>query len=306
MFLLVIHFLGGFGLPYPVIFEVTDEEPVAAGVYLEAPKDAVYKDGRLFIADWRGGRLILATEKGTQIIAKHGFGPGELKNYPSDLIIEDGYLFVFEWNWHVRSRFDLEGRYIDREKPSKEYRAMEGVAIRGYGFEGRIAHGHNFRYGDRCFFDPLSENTLLGDHLSRSMIDFGDDEILVLAKRTGAIATVTPDCAMDVRMKLNLLSFATDPIPSARTYVRYENKLTKTLRNGLPLIGLAVRDLGRAWVLIRNEHNEDRWLYALDIARGTIVFKHQLDAAFNRIRYNNGALILLAEDDAIVRCLKVE
>ena len=71
------------------------------------------------------------------------------------------------------------------------------------------------------------------------------------------------------------------------------------------MIGFAVQTIRRAWALIRNEHNEDRFLYECNLETGEIRFKEALDADFTKIRYSNGMLILIAEEEGIVRCLKV-
>ena len=134
----------------------------------------------------------------------------------------------------------------------------------------------------------------------------GSDKVLVLAKRNGTIATVTDDCQVLPKFKWNLSRFAIDPTPIKNVYVDYKRKLSNLQKDGLPLIGLTLKNLQLGWALIRNEHNEDRWLYEFNLETGTTMFKEKLDVAFSTIRYSNGALILVSETEAVLRCLLVE
>ncbi len=206
----------------------------------------------------------------------------------------------------MMSAFDKKGRFLYKKPPKKGLYPLNGVQIHKISFVRRIRNGFNYQFDKGCFFDKLNEQTLMGEHLSRSLLAVGSDKVLVLAKRNGTIATVTDDCQVITKFKMNLLRFAIDPTPIKNAYVDYKRKLSNLQKNGLPLIGLAVKNRQLGWVLIRNEHNEDRWLYELNLETGTTVFKEKLDVAFSTIRYSNGALILVSETEAVVRCLLVD
>ncbi len=229
-----------------------------------------------------------------------------MANRPVDLEWRNNQLSVYEWNHHVASRFDLKGRYLDRTQPERKVIRLGDRRIKVQSLEERYLLG--FRYqmlGVECSFDHFEDRTLVGEHLSRSLLALTEDDRLLLATRRGRFRSVSDDCQETDLFQQPLASYAKEASPTESSYVVYRGKFTKLYRDGLPLIGFAAQSLSKAWALVRHEHNETSHLFELDLAAGQKTFHAPLPFSFDGIRYMQGALILWSSEDALVWVLQV-
>jgi len=293
-------------IPYALTLEISDEDEISSGVFLQAPVDALYWQDRLFVLDSKGYRVI-STKQGThKIIGKRGKGPGEFANEPVMFCVENHQLKVFEWNFHQVSYFDFEGAFISRSVPQVKGLYPNQIHLLSLNFEQRLELGFNFQFPSGCFFDSLEERTLQGEHLNRSILARSNSGEIIIGKQRGWIGLVASDCQITHQMPLGLQKFAGEPKPMASTYVTYEGKLTPMLENGLPLIGLAAASSEQVWALVRDERTETRWLYEINLIAKQVRYKAELDQSMDRIRYSQGMLILLSEEEAIVQAYQIK
>jgi DNA-binding beta-propeller fold protein YncE len=72
------------------------------------------RDGKLYISEYRGGRISVLNEDGEwqYYIGSKGIGPGELVGPQNIALDEEGYLYVVEYGNRRVSKFDPEGTFI--------------------------------------------------------------------------------------------------------------------------------------------------------------------------------------------------
>ncbi|MDJ0838960.1 MAG: hypothetical protein QNK37_20740 [Acidobacteriota bacterium] len=290
-------------IPYQPFLSLTDEH-AAGGHYLIFPADAVTDGTRLFVADEDGYRIFLVDQAGTRTFGSKGQGPDKFRNGPVALSLENGRLGVFEWNYHDVSFYTLDGRFLEKKKPDRLLHFGD-LTVKAHHIALCIQSGHYFRFDEGCMFAELREPSVLGQHLARAYLARGESGPLILARANGLLAVVDSRCDEKVKMRLPIGAFAAEPEIKPRESVFIEGRLEKMYRNGVPLIGVAARSLQQVWVLVRNEHTEERLLYEVNLERRQIVSRYSLDAAFNKLRYMNGILLLISGEEGLVRSFRV-
>ena len=291
-------------LPYPHFLRFSDEKEVKRGIYLQRPIDAISDGIRLFVADDEGLCVYLITDHGVSIIGGKGTGPGYFRNQPERLELKDETLLVHEFNFWDVSGFSLDGTFLwHRKNADRSIRhaiTANGITINEYlPINGSPSFGRN-----DCFFGFL-EAEEPARIKSAFQLAIGDDGTVVMAHGMGRLATVDKSCHVTDIMALNLLGMAKEPEPISGGFLRLNRRKIQLFTEGVPLIAIAAKSVSKVWVLVRNEKNDQRFLYEVDLNLKEIVFKVPLEHAFDQLRYANGVLLLLSRADAIVEGYRV-
>jgi DNA-binding beta-propeller fold protein YncE len=94
-------------------------------------------DGRLYVSEFRGGRISVLSENGEWLghIGTKGFGPGELSGPAALACDEAGYIYAAEFGTRRISKFDPDGEFIHsfgiKAGGFPGFISLTGIAARG-------------------------------------------------------------------------------------------------------------------------------------------------------------------------------
>ena len=281
------------------------------GLSIMRPTVALNWNGDLYIGDENAKRIFVRRKDGTLVtIGKPGHGPGEFVNHPENLFVKKNVLVIEEWNRWREYYFDQNGTFINSrmlepfvyEYHGKKYRkllAEEAIKV-GFLYE-MVGSG-----GQIC---QMISRDYEGLHQTRGSLKEGPNQTVVAFKKSGEIEVYGIDATKLYEMKLPMEPFKKKMVVDA-----FSSKITQAMggagqafSGGIPLLDGAVASLTQIWVLCHNENLEDQYfLFEVDVIKGQILSRTDLDQPFTRITLHQGVLALVSPDTSTVMTYRTQ
>jgi DNA-binding beta-propeller fold protein YncE len=156
-------------------------------------------DGRLYVSEFRGGRVSVLSGDGDwqYYIGSKGLGPGQFVGPQNLTLDEEGYLYVVDYGNRRVSKFDPSGTFIlsfgARSPGFKGFTSPTGIAAKDgriYVADGLVRQIHTFD-GNGSYLGPLTEEGLLSPESLR-FLDGG----MLLVSDANRILLIDPGTAI--------------------------------------------------------------------------------------------------------------
>lgn len=320
-------------LPYEVVIEANDETETPSGEFMTKPSSAVYHNGVLYIADVNANKAF-AIEPGKPVrtISSKGSGPQEMRHHPNHIgVNQAGELVIGTWNlWETLYVDPSSGVVLRKEKRGQNdprYYGFFNLPARAVPYQEQLETGFAYIQNDgACRFGRMPSRDALGRHLSAGFIKKADDGSLVLMKRSGHVEVIGAHCKRLAEMSIPLALMTVEPEPHPLlTSIRKQmskGSVGKGYVYGHPVLSAAARDKSTVWALVKDEvkwketqdspfHTSGKHpgfnsiLFLINPIAGKVIYKVEMDGYFNDVRYEKEHLIMVANEDALVRVYHV-
>lgn len=228
--------------------------------------DAVYLNNRLYVAD-DSFSILIFDKNGTLIrkIGQKGQGPKDFTNPPERLEIIGDQIHVREmqgWTLHI---YNLEGDFIRKEKTHPGITKLKGVSYKKLPSITQPCKGFRFQNeANQCLYGETLCDSNMDLHISTSFLVSGKERIYVV-KRRGAIE-VYEGCLQIKNIELPLEKFkreiTEDFFGTSLARALEPGTTQKKYKFGLPVISAAVESEIYLWVLVGDEHSQDKYRHA--------------------------------------------
>ena len=297
-----------------LLFEINEKTPALNETFLTVPNDAVFHQGKVYVADDSYSILVYSNGVIRDRIGRRGEGPGEFKHWPHRLEVIDNTIVSTDYFKLTRNFFSPNGTYLRRE-------SIDRAIIHGDKRFKKIPYLQALQQGHRYIeldtgteLASLPDPTDEGYHLASSLIRCHQDRVYVI-KRSGEIEIYSAKGEFLDLIDVNLGRFTAEMqlnvvYKAFRTHSQKTPWRRKIYALGLPIYDAAIEDGRFLWLLVSDEHKalekhdhrpEVSWLFKLDLQTHQFTWGHRLTHVVDRIRINGEHLLFISSQDAFVQ-----
>jgi len=308
--LFIVSFFGE--LPSTSRLVIDENTELDGADFLSDPYDALYHRGALYIADEGQAILQFVDGKYVRRIGRIGQSGSEFRHQPVFLSLENETLVGYERYGHARLRFDLNGRFLERQQTSpRDVFTQSGERfVRLHHLEAFETGRLFVRSDDTVRFGTLASADGKGFHQSRSFLLERDSESLLVIGRSGLLEIWDRKGTRLQTIALELSRFSAeieeDEVATLLHRRAYRDKI-KQYRYGQPIFHATLESPDALWLLVRDEHTLDAffrptrvWLFRVDPVTGAISFRAASEHPLHAIKWNDGHLTAVSREDAVV------